>query len=442
MLKRKFESRLDMWLKSQYVLLVDGARQVGKTFLVKDFCQRHFENFIYINIVDSPYAKEAFSNARTVDEFYLVVSSFGNKAVIPHKTAVFIDEIQAAPGADFRTLSKALALDGRSRVVFSGSLLGVNENNVALDPAGYMYEERMFPLDFEEFLWALSVQQEVIEKARECFEKEEEVPLFIHDKLMVLFRLYLMVGGLPKCVQEYADRRDLKMVHMAHKSVEMYYRNDVTKYAAMDKRPYIAASYDAMPSELNSKCKRFVLSKLGKGYNLAKAENDFVWLTNAGIAIPVYNVDEPKIPLLSSKNSNLLKLFANDIGLLCYRLLDTDIQEKILARAKDINFGAIFENAVAQELYAHGYDGDRLFYFASKKQGEVDFLITHQGKVLPIEVKSGKDYKRHVALDNLLSNKEYDIAKAVVFGDCNVQKMGNRTYLPIYMADFFYSSAY
>lgn len=442
MLSRKFEKTLKKWLKTKYVLLVDGTRQVGKTFWIKDFCARNFEKFIYIDIADHPLAPDAFTKARTVEEFYLAVSVFSKEEIIPGKTAVFLDEIQQAPEADFRTLAKPLAIDGRARIVFSGSLLGISENNTALEPAGYLYEERMYPLDFEEFLWANSVKEDVINKVRECFEKREEVPAYIHEMMMSLFRLYLMVGGLPGAVQAYVDSRDLIYAHIAHKTIEMYYRNDVTKYAAKEKRPYIQQAYDLLPSELNSKTKRFVLSKLGKRYCVEKAENDFLWLSNAGVAIPVYNVDEPKVPLLLSKNNNLMKLFANDVGLLCYRLLDTGIQEKILVQSKNISFGSIYENVVAQELYAHGYDGDRLFYFSSKKQGEVDFLLMYRGEVVPLEVKSGKDYKRHVALDNLLTNGEYGIKEAFVFGECNVQRSGAKTYYPIYMIDFLYSSAY
>lgn len=226
---------------------------------------------------------------------------------------------------------------------------------------------------------------------------------------------------------------DLNATALVHKAIETYYRKDVTKYAKEEERPYISYAYDLLPSELCSKSKRFILSKVGKNYSLKRCENDFLWLKDAGVAIPVYNVDEPKDPLLLSKNSKLLKLFANDVGLLCHRLMGTGVRAKILAHEKDINFGAIFENAVAQELTCHGFVCDSLFYFASKKQGEVDFLIDYEGEVLPIEIKSGKDYKRHIALDNLLSSEEYDIKEGFIFGDCNLSKKGNRTYFPIYM---------
>ena len=442
MLKRKFESRLQKWLKTKYVLLVDGARQVGKTFWIKDFCTRNFERFIYIDISQHALAPDAFANATTVEAFYLAVSTFSDKKVLPGKTVVFLDEIQKAPKADFRTIAKPLAIDGRCRIIFSGSLLGVTEHNTSLEPTGYMYEERMYPMDFEEFLWANSVQEDVIAKVKECFANRQEVPTFIHEKLLEMFRLYLMIGGLPGAVQAYVETSDLGFAHLSHRTVEIYYKNDVTQYASLEKRPYIRRAYELLPSELNSKSKRFILSRLEKRYVVEKAENDFIWLSDAGVAIPVYNVDEPKIPLDLSRNNTLLKLFANDVGLLCYRLLETGIQEKILAHTQDINFGSIYENAVAQELLCHGYEDKRLCYFSSKKQGEVDFLILYKSEVVPLEIKSGKGYKRHVALDNLLTNPEYGIKEGFVFGDCNLEVVGKRTYFPIYMIDFLYSSAY
>ena len=433
MLKRKFEKKLEDWLRTNKALLVDGARQVGKTYLIEDFCKRHFKNYVYLNLSLSKGAIEAFSNAETVKDFLMVISSFTNAPLIPSETVIFIDEIELAKEVDFQTFSKGLVLDGRYRFIFSGSLLGVTEFNIALEPTGYMYEEIMYPLDFEEFMWANNVQQPVIDEVKACFASRREVPKYIHEKLMSLFYAYLLIGGMPEAVTTYLATNDLNATSLVHKAIETYYRKDITKYAEEAERPYIRSAYDLLPSELCSKSKRFILSKVGKDYSLKRCENDFLWLKDAGVAIPVYNVDEPKDPLLLSKNNKLLKLFANDVGLLCYRLMDTGIRTKILAREKDINFGAIFENAAAQELTCHGFVCDRLFYFASKKQGEVDFLIDYEGEVLPIEIKSGKDYKRHVALDNLLSNKEYCIKEGFIFGDCNLSKKENKTYFPIYM---------
>ena len=436
MLKRKFETKLSTWLGTNKILLVDGARQVGKTYLIEDFCKRNFENYIYINLALDMNAAKAFAQAKNVNDFLFVVSSFASSPMVPSKTVIFIDEIQLAKEVDFQTMTKGFALDGRYRFIFSGSLLGVTTFNVALEPTGYLYEETMYPLDFEEFLWANKVQQPVIDEVAKCFAERRPVPSFVHEKMISLFYRYLLIGGMPDAVQTYVDTNDLAATHLAHKAIETFYKKDITKYAHEADRPYIANAYEILPSELSSKSKRFVLSKVDKKYSISRCENDFVWLKDAGAAIPVYNVDEPKAPLLLTKNNTLLKLFANDVGLLCFRLLPTGIQEKILAHEKDINFGGVFENAVAQELRCHGFLDDNLFYFSSKKQGEVDFLVTYKNEVLPIEVKSGKDYKRHVALENLLSNKEYGINHALIFGNCNVEINGKRTYLPIYMVDW------
>lgn len=433
MLKRKFEDKLNLWLNSNKVMLVDGARQVGKTYLIENFLRSHFKNYIYINLALNLDAISAFEHAKNVKDFLLVISAFSDKPLVDSETAIFIDEIQMAKEIDFFTIAKGLATETKYRFIFSGSLLGVTEFNIALEPTGYMYEETMYPLDFEEFLWANNVQKDVLDVVKDSFNNRKKVPDFIHEKFMSLFYKYLMVGGLPEAVDTYIKTNDLYSTHLVHKRVETYYKKDVTQYSIEANRPYILNAYDLVPSELSSKNKRFVLSKVDDNYSISKCENDFIWLKDAGIAIPVYNANEPKIPLLLSKSTRLLKLFLNDVGLLCYRLLDTGIQNKILAKEKDINFGSIFENAVAQELNSHGFTYNKLFYFSSKKQGEVDFLITYNGNILPIEVKSGKDYKRHVALDNLLRNKEYDIKEGFIFGDFNFSADDKKIYYPIYM---------
>lgn len=415
------------------MLLVDGARQVGKTYLIDAFCKEHFSNYISINLGLTLKAIASFERASSVEDFLLVVSSYANKPLVSGDTVVFIDKLQLAPQIDFIAMAKGFALDGRYRFIFSGSLLSVSEFKIALDPIGYLYEETMYPLDFEEFMWANSVQEEVISKAKECFKERKAVPDFIHESFMNLFYVYLMVGGMPEVVASYAETKDLAVAHEKQSVIASIYKKDITRYADVALRPYVNLTYDLIPSELWSKSKRFTLGKVAKDYALSRIDNDFLWLADAGVAIPVYNAREPKEPLLLSKNSRLMKLFSNDVGMLCFRLLDTGIAQAILSHQKDINFGGIFENAAAQELHAHGFGDDRLFYSASKKQGEVDFLISYKGKIMPIEIKSGKDYKRHVALDNLFANEDYGIEEAFVFGDFNLQSYARKTYFPIYM---------
>ena len=431
MLKRKFQTKLDEWKKGNKILLVDGSRQVGKTYLIEKYCSTNFQNVIEINLANNPRAVQPLINAKSPKDFLFVISSFSKVPLVEGKTVIFLDEIQTATGIDFMTLAKPLVQDGRFRFIFSGSLLGITEFNVALEPTGFLYSETMYPLDFEEFLWANGVQDVTIAKVKECFEKREEVPDFVHSQFLDMFYHYLLIGGMPEAVDSYIKNNDLPLVNIIHKAIEQHYVLDITKYAPKEERTIIRFAYDVLPSEISSKSKRFTLSSLGKRASLQKAQNDFIWLTEAGVAIPVYNVDEPKTPLLLSRNSRLLKLFSSDVGMLTYRLMDTDVQTKILAHEKDINYGAIFENAVAEELLAHGFKEQ--YYFSSKKQGEIDFLITYKGNVLPLEIKSGKDYQRHSALDNLLSNKEYEIPEAFIFSNSNTKVVGKETYFPIYM---------
>lgn len=433
-LKRKFYENLKSWFNSDKVLLVDGARQVGKTFLIREFCKDNFTNFIEINLATEPDAIAMLEKAKSVSDFLFAITAIADAPLIEKNTVIFIDEIQKAKDIDLIGLAKPLALDGRYRYIFSGSLLGVTEFNIGLEPTGFLYSERMYPLDFEEFLWANSIQQEVIDKVKECFDNKTEVPSFIHDKFIDLFYKYLLIGGMPEAVSCYLEKNDLKALNIVFKAIEQHYLRDITKYAPVEERAYIRQAYSILPSELNSKSKRFTLSRIDKVNKLKRIDNSFLWLSDAGIAIPVYNVDEPKAPLYLAMNNRLLKLFSSDMGMLSYRLMDTDTQKKILSHEKNMNYGAIFENAVAQELYCHGFD--ELYYFSSKKQGEVDFILTYKGDVLPLEIKSGKDYSRHVALNNLLSNKEYEINQAYVFYDGNIKRKDKITYFPIYMIEF------
>lgn len=431
MLKRKFEEKLIAWKKGNKILLVDGSRQVGKTYLIEKYCKAHFKNVVEINLAYNKDAIEPLEKAKTVQDFLFVVTSFSKIPLAIGETVVFIDEIQLATKIDFLTMAKPLAQDGRYRFIFSGSLLGITEFNISLESTGFLYTETMYPLDFEEFLWANGLQETSISLMKECFSTRKAVPDFLHSKLLDFFYRYLLIGGMPETVDSYIKSNDLPSINTIHKSIEQHYVADITKYAPMEERAMIRLAYDLLPSEISSKSKRFTISKLGDQRKISKAQNDFIWLSQAGVAVPVYNVDEPKVPLLLSRNNRLLKLFSSDVGMLSYRLMDTDVQRKLLAHEKSINYGAIFENAVSQELLAHGFKEQ--YYFSSKKQGEVDFLLTYKGNVLPIEVKSGKDYQRHVALDNLLANKEYEIPEAFIFSDANIRVIGKKTYFPIYM---------
>lgn len=320
------------------------------------------------------------------------------------------------------------------RYILSGSLLGVELNNLRSVPVGYMDIKDMYPLDLEEFMWAVGVNGTVISCLRNAWEKQEPVDEFIHRKMMEVFRLYLITGGMPAAVTSYLENNNLQDVMASQREIVRLYRKDISQYE--EKRQLkIKEIFDLIPTELNSKNKRFFIKSINQKARAEMYGNEFLWLKDAGVAIPVYNVEEPKSPLKLASSRNLFKLFSNDVGLLACQYSD-GIQLKILTGDNAINFGSIYENAVAQELLAHGFEEQ--FYYNSKKMGEVDFVVEISGNVLPIEVKSGKDYLRHRALNNILDCTEYDIPKAIVLCNENISVKGNVTYLPIYLMMFIY----
>ena len=310
-------------------------------------------------------------------------------------------------------------------------MLGIALNDLRSEPVGYLEIKEMFPLDIEEFFIALGVNQMVMDEVKEAWEQKRPVDSFVHDKLIELFRLYLIVGGMPAVVQKYLDTNNLQEVLAEQQAIIHLYKRDIAKYDR-NHELYIEEIFDLIPSELNAKNKRFVLKKLNENLKFSRYENSFIWLKDAGVALPVYNVEEPVVPLKLSRSRNLFKLFQSDVGLLACQYAD-GIQLQLLTDAKSINYGSIYENAVAQELHAHGFD---LYYFNSKKQGELDFVVEKGGKTLPIEVKSGKDYQRHNALTNVMANEDYQIPQAYVFSNGNVRQEGRVLYLPIYMTAF------
>lgn len=414
MISRKIEKELRRFSDSQEnkALLITGARQVGKTYSIREF-GKQYESFVEINFYENKAARSLFENAQNSDDLLLRLSAIVDKPLIPGKTLVFLDEVQECK--ELVTAVKFLVEEGSYRYILSGSLLGVDLKDIRSVPVGYMDILEMYPLDFEEFALANKVSPNVISMLKKSFEEKILVDDVIHDKMMELFRLYLIVGGMPAAVVRYLETNNLKEVVREQKSIISMYKRDIARYDPKEKL-YLEDIFDLIPSELNSKNKRFILKNLNENFKFSRFRNSFLWLRDAGVALPAFCADEPKIPLLLSKATNLFKLFLSDVGLLASMYMN-DIQIKILNHEKDINFGSVYENVAAQELKAHGFD---LYYFNSKKQGEVDFLVEHNGSILPIEIKSGKDYTRHAALSNILANEKYEIPKAYVFHNGNV----------------------
>lgn len=430
MLNRKIDRYLDDFFKNtNNALLVTGARQTGKTFSIRQFGAKHFESFIEINFIEMPDAVDVIAHAKDRNDMLLRLSALADRPLIEGKTLFFFDEVQECPS--LVTAIKFLVSEGSYRYIMSGSLLGVELNDLRSEPVGYMDVVEMFPLDLEEFFVALGVNDDVMQTVKDVWESKEPVPDFIHTKLMELFRLYLIVGGMPAVVQKYLDTNNLQNVLAEQQAIIRLYKRDIAKYDRNHKL-YIEEIFDLIPSELNAKNKRFILKNLNENIKFSRYENSFIWLKDAGVAMPVYNVEEPMVPLKLSRSRNLFKLFQNDVGLLTCQFAE-GIQLQILKDDKGINFGSVYENVVAQELHAHGFE---LYYFNSKKQGELDFVIEKGGKVVPIEVKSGKDYQRHNALSNVLSNPDYQIKEAIVFSNSNLSRINKTIYLPIYMAAF------
>lgn len=289
----------------------------------------------------------------------------------------------------------------------------------------------MYPLDFEEFISCVGINGTVIDSLREAWLNRTAVDTFVHTKIMELFRLYLIVGGMPAAVSKYIESNNLQEVMTVQQDIIRLYKRDIAKYDPNNKL-YIEEIFNLIPPELNAKNKRFILKRLNEHTKFDRVENSFLWLTNAGVALPVHNIEEPKAPLLLARSRNLFKLFQSDIGLLASQYAE-GIQMRIIKGDKDINFGSIYENAVAQELTAHGITP---YYYNNKKRGELDFVIELNGRILPIEVKSGKDYETHRALSNVMSCDEYNLSEAVVFNNNNLQVTGKVIYAPIYMVMF------
>ena len=422
----------EFFTNEKRALLVTRARQVGKTFAVRKIGKEIFEQVVEINFIEQPDAVELFRHPKSAEEILMRISAFTSKKLVPGKTLIFFDEIQECD--EMVTAIKFLVDEGSYRYVMSGSLLGVELKDLRSVPVGYMGELEMHPLDLEEFARAVGISDEVLEYLKDRYEGQKPVDEFIHKRMVELVRLYMIVGGMPAAVQKYLDTNNLRNVLNGQRDIIRTYKRDITKYEKEHKLQ-IEEIFNLIPSELNAKNKRFFLKELSEKARFARYESGFLWLKDAGVAIPTYNVEAPTMPLLLNKQRNLFKLFLNDVGLLA-AMYGGDIQVRLLNNL-NVNYGAAFENLVAQELYAHGFAIDHdLFYFNSKKQGELDFVLEYQGEVLPIEVKSGKDYERHRALSNIMDNEEYAIPKAFVFCQENTQIKGRLVYLPIYMIMF------
>ena len=431
MLQRNVEKSIEKYLLSNKnkALLVDGARQVGKTYIIRELLKKHNLDYVEINFIENKKAKEVFTNFENVEDIINRITAITNHKLIKNKTIIFFDEVQEVK--EIVTSIKFLVEEGSFKYILSGSMLGVELNDIKSQPVGFMDEIKMNPLDFTEFITALGVQDETIKYLYECFLDNKQIDEVINEKILKYFSLYNVVGGMPEAVNIYKETFDLNEVLNVQRNIILRYREDIVKYVDKEKL-YIKTIYDNIPSELNKENKRFKYTNVGKNFRFTREENNFLWLVDAGVANACYVVDELRIPLKLSKSTNLFKLYLSDVGLLT-SMYDKSIQMKIINNDNDINYGAIYENAVSQILKSHGYD---LYYYNNKKRGELDFVIENNDKVYIIEIKSGKTYNRHNALSNVVNENLNGITEGNVFANCNYKKIKNINYYPIYMIDF------
>ena len=431
MLKRKIEKDINEWISDDNrALLVYGVRQAGKTYIIRKCLNDREIDYVEFNLIREPEVKEILENSHDINDLIMKLSLYSDKKLTPKKTIIFFDEIQRYK--DIVTKIKFLVEDGRFRYILSGSLLGVELYNLRSAPVGYLRSLKLYPLDLEEFLQVFNISDEVVELLKRSFDEHLYVDDTIHNRMMRIFDLYLIIGGMPAAIERYRETYDIDRVIDEHKNIIEQYKLDFTQYEKEDRKLMISDVYDLIPAELNSENKRFMITDIKKDLRYNRVDDSFIWLYKAGVALPTFNVTEPKIPLLINKKRSLLKLFLSDVGLLT-TIYGKATKLKILNNDKDINKGSIYENIIAQEIYAHDLDP---YYYQNKKYGEIDFVIEYDGRILPIEVKSGKDYKRHSALNKLLYKVDYGIEEAIVFTKDNVKVDDKIIYLPIYMIMF------
>ena len=436
-----FKRKVEMILNDYYsnlnakIIIIDGARQIGKSFIIRETASHFFANYIEIDLKSDYEGEQLFKNIRTTKSFYLLVGSlFGDKLNSIDDTIIFLDEIQYYP--QLITLLKDLKKENRYRYIASGSLLGVTLKHIFI-PMGSIDEVKMYPMDFEEFLWANNVGIEVIEYLRGCFKNKTMVQDAIHKQFLSLFKDYLICGGLPDAVIEYVINKNVFKTREVHSQTFNYYKDDCSRYD-LEHKLKISKVYDLLISNMSNKVKRVMFKRIENknDSNLEKYEEEFDYLVASGIANQTYAVSNPVFPLNESTSKNLVKLYYNDVGILTNLLYKNNIKA-ILENDNGINLGSVYETVCAMELIAHGH---KLFYFDSKKVGEVDFLINDYDNlsVLPIEIKLGKDQNNFRAIPKLVSeNGNYKIPYGYVFGNKNVFELkDNLIILPIYLIMF------
>jgi predicted AAA+ superfamily ATPase len=434
MLKRKAMERFRFWKdkKTRQALLITGARQVGKTFLIREFAKENYASVSEFNLIKSPDIKDSFFNAKNADDLMLRISVASQTQLVSGETLIFIDEVQECP--EIVTYIKFLVDKGDYDFILSGSLLGVELENINSNPIGYLTEIKMFPLDFEEFCWANGLGDEVSTILHNAFETKTKVPDYLHIRLLDIFHRFLIIGGMPDAIVSFIQNGSIDQVRIIQKGIIDFYSHDISKYAPKDRRLVIKDIFNLIPSQLSSQNRRFKLSTIENIKRYKQIRDEFLWLINSNVALAVYNINAPVSPLLINESHSLFKLFQSDVGLLSSQY-PKQSSLGLLDGKPGANMGGVYENFVAQELLAHGF---ALRYFSKHSIGELDFVVEREdGGIVAIEVKSGSSYMTHAALTNAIEAPGYNIEDAYVLAETNLEQKGKVLYLPIYMASLF-----
>lgn len=432
MLKRKITNQLLEWKKqsSRKAALILGARQIGKSTSAAEFGRAYYRQFIELNFIDDLQAASIFQdgNAREVLQS---LQTYTGQSIVSGETLILLDEIQECPRA--RTMLKFLVQEGSADYIATGSLLGLTEKIVPSHPVGFEIDLPMYPLDFEEFCWAVGIPESTFGYLKERYEQKQPVAEAVHLTMMKTFFLYMAVGGMPEAVWQYTRSSDLLEAERVQKAILDLYRQDIFKYARFEDQRKIREIYDAIPSQLDAKNNRFKLSKLSPHARMNRFENSFLWLEEAGVALPCFNLSAPVIPLKLNEKRSLFKLYFCDTGLLCASSLGS-VQYELLNGNLSVNFGSLLENTIAQELRSKNLP---LYYYDQKAVGELDFLVQNGTHVDVLEIKSGNDYKKHAALNKARSIAEWHLDHNLIFCKGNVEEEDGILYLPLYMIMFY-----
>ncbi len=430
-MKRKITKELLEWQRESNgkALLVTGARQVGKSYAIREFGKAHYAHYAEINLFDNQVARKAFSDAQDVRDLIARIELFANAELREGTSLVFIDEVQELP--DIMTWAKFLVEDGRYAYAFSGSMLGVEFKGVRSYPVGFVRELVMRPMDFEEYCWATGISEGALDQIHSAFEAKEPLPEYLHDAMLNNYRTYMVVGGMPEVVKAFVESRgSLAGVRTIQSDLVTQYRHDISKYAE-NRSLHVRDIFDGLPLQLDGDQRRFLVNSVDPNARYERYKKDFVWLRNAGVALKCDQIGEPKIPLDRTRRESKFKLYQSDTGMLVSRYGQSVARSVYLDERKP-NLGGIYENVIAQELVAAGF----VLRYWQVGTREVDFCVeTASGSVLPIEVKSGRSMRTHASLDYIMQSGEYGVEQGVVLSRLNVEydKTGRTVYLPFYM---------